>query len=107
LLAVIDPALVPGASTEWTRHDVPDVAENETTDFVRRAVRVWQANDMAARGYSPDPYPGTIDVFRAAGSQWSDPDWSAVAQCRVHVCATDDEALGRQLRSRITAGVLP
>ncbi|HEY0808081.1 MAG TPA: thioesterase domain-containing protein [Pseudonocardiaceae bacterium] len=143
LLAVIDPALVPGASTGRPRHDVPDaadvlfdmlvsptgpesafralsvtqqaarvlddwkahevVAENETTDFVRRARRVWQANDIAARSYSPDPYPGTIDVFRVAGSQSSDLDWCAVAPCRVHVCATDDEALGRQLRSRITA----
>ncbi|HEX4704670.1 MAG TPA: thioesterase domain-containing protein [Pseudonocardiaceae bacterium] len=98
LLAVIDPA-------HWTAHEV--VAENETTDFARRARRVRHANDMAARGYSPDPYPGTIDVFRAAGSQWSEWDWSAVAPCRVHICATGDEALGRQLRSRITAGLHP
>jgi thioesterase domain-containing protein len=143
LLAVIDPALVPGASTGRTRHDVPDaagvlfdmlvgptgpesafralsaaeqaarvledwkahevVAENETTDFVRRALRVRRANDIAARGYSPDPYPGTIDVFRLAGGQWSDPDWSAVATCRVHDCADGHEALGRELRSRVAA----
>lgn len=147
MLAVIDPALVPGGSTGRSRHDVPDaagvlfdmlssptepesafralsrtqqaarvladwkahevVAENETTDFVRRAWRVRQANYIAARGYSPDPYPGTIDVFRVAGSQSPDLDWCAVAPCRVHVCAPDDEALGRQLRSRITADVHP
>jgi thioesterase domain-containing protein len=147
LLAVIDPALVPGASTGRTRPDVPDaagvlydmlvgptepesafralsatqqaalvldawksdevVAENETTDFVRRAWRVRQANDTATCGYSPDPYPGTIDVFGVAGSQSSDLDWPAVAPCRVHVCAIGDETLGRQLRSRITAAVHP
>jgi thioesterase domain-containing protein len=143
LLAVIDPALVPGASTGWARHDVTDaagvlfdllvsptepesfralpatqqaarvlddwkahelVAENETTDFVQRSLRVRQANAIAARGYVPRPYPGPIDVFRAAGSQWPDSDWSAVAPCRVHSCADGDESLGRQLRSRI-AGV--
>jgi thioesterase domain-containing protein/acyl carrier protein len=98
LLAVIDPALVPGASTDQA-HEV--VMENETTDFVRRARRVRQANDIADRGYSPDPYPGTIDVFRMAGSQSLDLEWGAVAPCRVHICAVVDEALGRQLRSRI------
>jgi hypothetical protein len=98
LLAVIDPALVPGASTAQA-HEV--LVENETTDFVRRALRVRQANDIATRSYSPGPYPGTVDVFRAADSQSSDLDWSAVAPCRVHVCATDGEALGHQLRSRI------
>jgi thioesterase domain-containing protein/acyl carrier protein len=146
LLAVIDPALVPGASTGRPRHDVPDasgvlfdmlvgpagpesafrmlsatrqaervladwkahevVAEDETTDVVRRVRHVWQANDIAARGYSPPPYPGTIDLFRAAGGQSPDLDWCAVAPCRVHVCATDD-ALGHQLRSRIDAEVHP
>jgi thioesterase domain-containing protein/acyl carrier protein len=147
LLAVIDPALVPGASTGRPRHDLPDaagalfdmlvrptvpesafralpairqaervlddwkahevVAENETTDFVQRALRVRQATDTAGRAYSSKPYPGAIDVFRATGDHSSDVDWWAVARCRVHVCATDDEALGRQLRSRITAEVHP
>jgi surfactin synthase thioesterase subunit len=98
LLAIIDPALVPGASTGHV-HEV--LVENESTDFVRRAARVRQANDIAARSYSPEAYPGTIDVFRMAGSQSLDLDWSVVAPCRVHVCTADDEALGRQLRSRI------
>ncbi|MET0236432.1 MAG: thioesterase domain-containing protein [Kibdelosporangium sp.] len=141
LLAVIDPALVPGASTGRPRLDMPDaagvlfdmvvnpteseaafrarpaeqqaayvldnwkarelVAENETTDFVRRASRVRQATEIAARSYSPEAYPGIIDVFRAAGSQLPDLDWDAVGSCRVHVGATDGEALGRHLRSRI------
>lgn len=86
---------------DWKAHDV--VADNETTDFVRRAWRVRQANDIAARGHSTGPYPGTIDVFRAADDQSPDLDWGAVAPCRVHACATDGEALGRRLRSRITA----
>ncbi|MBP2328544.1 hypothetical protein JOF56_008929 [Kibdelosporangium banguiense] len=94
LLAVIDPALMPGASIG--RAHVP----NETEDFLQRAARVRQANDIAARSYSPEVYPGTIDLFRVADSQSPDLDWGAVASCRVHVCATDDE-LGRQLRSRI------
>jgi hypothetical protein len=90
LLAAIDPALA---------HEV--VADDETADFVQRAQRVRQANDSAARGYSPGSYPGTIDVFRAVGSQSPDLDWCSAVPCRVHVCA-DDEALARELRSRIT-----
>lgn len=108
LLAVIDPALVPGVSTGRAGHGVPDatgVLENETTDFVRRARRVRQANEIAARGYTSRRYPGTIDIFRLAGGSWPDLDWSTIAACRFHDCAGDDEALGRELRSRITAGV--
>jgi thioesterase domain-containing protein/acyl carrier protein len=147
LLAVIDPALVPGASNGRTRQDAPDaagvlfdmlvgaagpesafrrlpatrqagrvlddwkahdaVAENETTDFVWRAQRVRSANYTAARGYSPDRYPGTVDVFRMPGSRRPDLDWCAVASDRIHLEATDDESLARQLRSRITAEVHP
>lgn len=108
LLAVIDPALVPGVSTGPDARQADEVlAQNETTDFVRRAWLVRQVNDAATRSYSPDPYPGTIDVFAVADSQSSDPDWPAVAPCRVHVCAVDDETLGRQLRSRITATNVP
>jgi acyl carrier protein len=94
-LAVLDPALVPA---DW---QVP-VAQNKTRDYLQSARRVRQANDIAARGYSPDPYPGTVDVFRTAGSQSPDLDWCGVLHCRVHVCAPDDEALGRALSALIT-----
>jgi hypothetical protein len=90
---------------DWKAHDA--VAENETADFVWRAQRVRSANYIAARDYSPDRYPGSIDVFRAAGSQSSDVDSWAVALNRVDIEATDDESLGRQLTSRITAEVHP
>ena len=145
LLAVIDPALVPGASNGRTRQEVPDaagvlfdmmvgadgpesafrelpatrqarrvlddwkaheaVAENETTDFVWRAQRVRSANYIAARAYSPDRYPGMVDVFQMAHSRRSDLDWCAVALNRVDIEATDDESVGRQLTARITAEV--
>lgn len=106
LLAVIDTALVPGASNGRTRQDETEAAK-ETTDFVSRAQRVRSANDIAARDYTPDRYPGTVDVFRMAHSRRSDLDWCAVALNRVEVEATDDESLGRQLTSRITAEAHP
>jgi hypothetical protein len=113
LLAAIDPALVeaPDAVTgswpprddqsaknlaDWqARHRVPD---DETPDFVTRVLRVWQANQDAVRDWTPQPYPGALDVFRDPHGDRSQVVRSTAQ--RVHECASGDE-LAAALRGLI------
>lgn len=56
---------------------------------VRRALRVFMANNRATFAYSPQPYPGPITVFRANDQPnyyGADLGWGRLSQSGVNVC---------------------
>lgn len=56
---------------------------------VRRALRVFMANNRATFAYSPQPYPGPVTVFRAgdqANYYGADLGWGRLSQSGVKVC---------------------
>ena len=62
----------------WCRTDV-------APEFVARSLRVWQANQDAARDWRPSPYTGPVDVF---GRRLATALLATVVQ-RTHECSTD------------------
>ncbi|NUT48231.1 MAG: hypothetical protein HOV94_13115 [Saccharothrix sp.] len=90
LLAVIDPGLPVAVSepgfadagpeddptavlADWKARGL--VPPDETTDFVTRARRVWQAGHDALRDWRPRPYRGPLDIVR--GPNGGPTDWAA------------------------------
>ncbi len=52
---------LPGILASWQERDL--VPRDVTPEFVARSLRVWRANQDAAREWRPSPYPGPVDVF--------------------------------------------
>jgi hypothetical protein len=61
------------------------VPDDVAPEFVARSLRVWQANQDAARGWRPSPYTGPVDVF---GRPPAAALLATVVQ-RTHECSTD------------------
>jgi hypothetical protein len=76
LVAAIDTALLEPPGLE------PPVL---ATEFAARSLRVWQANQDAARDWHPSPYTGPVDVFGRPPAT----ALPASAIQRAHECGTD------------------
>lgn len=74
---------LPRILASWQERDLvpPDTAP----EFVARSLRVWQANQDAARDWRPSPYPGLVDVFGRPPAM----ALPATVVQRTHECSTD------------------
>jgi Thioesterase domain/Phosphopantetheine attachment site len=63
------------------------VPDDVAPEFVARSLRVWQANQDAARDWRPSPYTGPVDVF---GRPPATALLATVVQ-RTHECSTDGD----------------
>jgi Thioesterase domain/Phosphopantetheine attachment site len=63
------------------------VPDDVAPEFVARSLRVWQANQDAARDWRPSPYTGPVDVF---GRPPTTALLATVVQ-RTHECSTDGD----------------
>jgi pimeloyl-ACP methyl ester carboxylesterase len=91
---------LPQVLDSWQARDL--VPRDETPEFVARSLRVWQANQDAVRDWRPQPYVGSLDIFRGpAGDRPPIVDWPATAVQRIHECTTDGRSLADALRELI------
>jgi thioesterase domain-containing protein len=106
LVAAIDTALVepPGTGTgtgswshqpprqqdlpqilaSWQEHDL--IPHDTAPEFAARSLRVWQANQDAARDWRPSPYTGLVDVFGRPPAM----ALPATVVQRTHECSTEE-----------------
>jgi len=55
------PSDLPRILASWQERDL--VPHDVAPEFAARSLRVWQANQDAARDWRPSPYTGPVDVF--------------------------------------------
>ena len=53
--------MAPLRSASWRERDL--VPHDTAPEFVARSLRVWQANQDAARDWQPPPYTGPVHLF--------------------------------------------
>jgi Thioesterase domain/Phosphopantetheine attachment site len=82
----------------WQDRDL--VPRDVAPEFAARSLRVWQANQDAARDWRPSPYTGPVDIFglpAAMGGLPAAVGLPATAVQRTHEC-NDDVRLADALR---------
>jgi hypothetical protein len=79
---------LPRILASWQERDL--VPHDVAPEFAARSLRVWQANQDAARDWRPSPYTGPIDVFGRSPTM----ALSATVVQRTHECSTDGRLAG-------------
>jgi thioesterase domain-containing protein len=72
---------LPRILASWRERDL--VPRDTAPEFVARSLRVWQANQDAARDWRPSPYTGLVDVFGPSPATLL-----PTATHRTHQCST-------------------
>ncbi|HZR50597.1 MAG TPA: thioesterase domain-containing protein [Streptosporangiaceae bacterium] len=80
---------LPRILASWQERDL--VPRDVPPEFVARSLRVWRANQDAARDWRPSPYTGPIDLFGPLSPNIALP--AAVVQ-RTHECGADGHLAG-------------
>jgi hypothetical protein len=77
------PSDLPRILASWQERDL--VPHDVAPEFAARSLRVWQANQEAARDWRPSPYTGLVDVFGRPPTM----ALPATVDQRTHECSTD------------------
>jgi pimeloyl-ACP methyl ester carboxylesterase len=82
------PSDLPRILAGWKERDL--VPHDVAPEFAARSLRVWQANQDAARDWRPSPYPGPVDVF----GRLPIAGLPATVVVRTHECGADGQLPG-------------